>query len=310
MLVLALALSCCAQTALAQANEPPAGYAELIDDALHEYEALHFEEARALFGKAHVLYPNARTLRGLGMVEFELRHYTESADYLQQALASSLRPLTGSLRDSTTALLGRARGFVGELTLSVQPSSALVRVDGVAAVPDISKPIALNVGDHVIEASAHGYLGQQRKIAIRGGERQQLQLELTAEPTAAQTPPAATTPSDREPARDAGPGALPWVLVSVGGAMMIGGGVLLAIAQSDISQVEDASRGTAWSQSADAYDASPLESGLGFALLGVGAAGVASGLLWGLQGSSEEHADTGKLRLALGARNIAVLGSF
>jgi hypothetical protein len=101
------------------------------------------------------------------------------------------------------------------------------------------------------------------------------------------------------------------VLVGVGGAMMIGGGVLVAIAQGDVSQVENADKGTRWSESADAYDASSLESGVGFALLGVGAAGVAGGLIWALQGSSDgEHARNGEPRVLLGMSRISVSGTF
>jgi hypothetical protein len=73
----------------------PAGYAALIDEALAEHQALNFEEARTLFAKAHAIFPNARTLRGMGMMEFELRDYAAGAEQLEQALASQVRPLAG-----------------------------------------------------------------------------------------------------------------------------------------------------------------------------------------------------------------------
>ena len=51
----------------------------LIGDAVAEYDAGHFQEARALFRQAHEKSPTARTLRGIGMCSFELRDYVEAA---------------------------------------------------------------------------------------------------------------------------------------------------------------------------------------------------------------------------------------
>ncbi|HKO94285.1 MAG TPA: hypothetical protein VJU61_24195, partial [Polyangiaceae bacterium] len=89
--------------ARAQANEgdqatEPAGYREVVSEALQEFEAQNFEESRSLFHRAHVLFPNARTYRGLGFTEFELRHYPAAIEYLEAALSSSVRPLTADLR--------------------------------------------------------------------------------------------------------------------------------------------------------------------------------------------------------------------
>src|SRR5262249_43441282 len=58
----------------------------LIADAVAEYDAGHFEEARALFRRAQAEAPSARTLRGIGMASFELRDYVEA----DRALAAAL----------------------------------------------------------------------------------------------------------------------------------------------------------------------------------------------------------------------------
>jgi hypothetical protein len=65
--------------------------------------------AREELRRAHAIFPNARTLRGLGMVEFELRSYVQSVQLLEQALAASVKPLDGKLRTDTEALLARAQ---------------------------------------------------------------------------------------------------------------------------------------------------------------------------------------------------------
>src|SRR3954466_6623521 len=61
-------------------------YRRLIGDALKEYGLEHFEESRSLFERAHMLSPSARTERGLGMVEFELRHYVTAQHLLELSL--------------------------------------------------------------------------------------------------------------------------------------------------------------------------------------------------------------------------------
>jgi tetratricopeptide (TPR) repeat protein len=152
-------------------------YRDLVVDAIREYDLHHFAEARGLFSKAHAISPSARTLRGLGAAEFELRNYGASVSYLEQALASQARPLEGELRERTNRLLERARGFVATLELRVQPESSLAVVDGVP-VRD-QHALVLDVGDHVLEFHAPGYVPEKRKMHVVGGEVQQLQVVLT-----------------------------------------------------------------------------------------------------------------------------------
>ena len=93
--------------AAAQGGGEPPGYRAAINEALAEYKAGHFEEARSLFAEAHGIYPNSRTLRGLGMTAYELRRYRESIEYLDEALSSPVKPLDGRLRNETESLLNR-----------------------------------------------------------------------------------------------------------------------------------------------------------------------------------------------------------
>src|SRR4051812_11159906 len=65
------------RVAVAQDADTPQ-YRGLLNEAVSEYDARRYEEARALFRRAHELSPNARTLRGIGMASFELREYVEA----------------------------------------------------------------------------------------------------------------------------------------------------------------------------------------------------------------------------------------
>ena len=312
------ALSCCVNLCAvsvqaqdeARTSTDPAGYSALIDEALSEHAAGNFEEARTLFAKAHAIFPNARTLRGMGMMEFELRDYAASSSHLEQALASQIRALNGELRDSTTKLLARAQTFVGRIALTVEPAGARVLLDGAELSLEDGHPLVLNLGEHTLDVRAEGFTRETRTITVRGGEAQALRVALASLDGGSDSVGVADEGAAGERA-STGPGALPWVLVGGGGALIVGGVVLLALARSDIDQVENPGDDARWEpDSADAYDAAPVKSGVGIALLGVGAAGAAVGLVWALGGSDERSARATSLRVAVAPQRIAVRGSF
>lgn len=161
---------------VAQAEEP-AGYRLLVSEAVREFGARHFAEARGLFSRAHALFPNARTLRGLGATEFELRNYRECVMYLERALEMPVRSLDQDLRERTEKLLTRARGFVGRLELTVLPATTTAVIDGVPVHG--AKEILLDVGDHELEFHAPGYLPEKRRLHVHGGDSRTLRIALT-----------------------------------------------------------------------------------------------------------------------------------
>jgi tetratricopeptide (TPR) repeat protein len=168
-----------APRAEAREDAEPAGYRAAIDAAVAEFDASNFQEARALFSQAHALFPNARTLRGLGMLEFELRNYGASIGYLQRALSAQERPLEGELRTQTELLLARAQSFVATMHLDVRPGhGANVLVDGVPVTLGPSGVLLLEVGDHLVEVRTDGFMPEKRRLSLHGGEQQHLVIAL------------------------------------------------------------------------------------------------------------------------------------
>jgi hypothetical protein len=165
--------------ASAGAQAPP-GYDETVRLALREFELENYAEARTGFLKAHRLYPNARTLRALGLVAYEMKNYVTSAEYLSAALSSSERPLTVAQRDEAESVLSRARGYVGSYQISLRPEHARLLVDGQLVDLAPGKLLALSVGDHAIEAQAEGYRPLRRNLEVTGGAEQRLDLVLLA----------------------------------------------------------------------------------------------------------------------------------
>jgi len=232
-------LTVCSRPAFAQpAEEPePAGYTAVIDDAINEHGAGRFEEARALFMRAHALAPNARTMRGLGMVAFELRDYAECVGWLEQALASTVKPLAGSLRLEAEGLLARARGFIGRFTLRWRVPSPRLAVDGTPVQLQAGQPLDLDVGDHRLEISAPGYASEQRILRVTGGEARTLEIELREQSRLTPGPAQSRAPNEHASPREAddGGGSLlssPWFWIALG-AVAAGTAVGVGIALSD-----------------------------------------------------------------------------
>jgi len=156
-------------------------YRAPIEQGIVEYDLGHYAEARGLFMQALAMDENARVLRCLGMTEFELRNYQESADWLERALASTAQPLTQELRASVSELLARAKGFLTRLHVRVAPASATVRVDDGFARPGPDVALVLETGDHTLELSAPGHHTERRVLRAHGGEAVEWTVDLLAE---------------------------------------------------------------------------------------------------------------------------------
>src|SRR5688500_18290705 len=122
-----------AGAARAQPEDPE--YRALIAEAVAEYDAHRFPEARALFLQAHQRSPNARTLRGIGMASYEMGDYVESYRSLSSALEDTRRPLTEAQRTEAAALRDRAVRFVGRYRVVVTPATAVWTLDGSPPAP-------------------------------------------------------------------------------------------------------------------------------------------------------------------------------
>jgi tetratricopeptide (TPR) repeat protein len=172
-------------------------YDAVIREAVREFDESHWEEARALFKRAHAQRPSARTWRGLGITAFELRQYVGAIHELESALGDPRKPLTEAQRRDVQALLVRARGFVSVLRLRVHPSGARVLLDG---EPLSADEACLNPGAHALDVQAEGHLARTSQLNLEAGAQEMLEISLlpiavpTPAPTEARPPPAPLPP--------------------------------------------------------------------------------------------------------------------
>jgi hypothetical protein len=179
-----------AMTSPAMAQEPSA-YDRLVDEAVAEFEAGHYEEALSAFEQAYKEKPSARALRGVAKALFELRSYARCVATIDRALASEVDALPENLRADLEALKTRALRFVGDASIEVTPSNATVLLDGQAITPGAAH--ALDVGTHTVEASAADHQPATRRFEIHGRETTKVRIALDP---IRRAPPETITPSE------------------------------------------------------------------------------------------------------------------
>jgi hypothetical protein len=198
----ALALLTCslgpvfAQELVASETKEDTAYRASVNDALAEYAAGHFEEARVLFRRAHELDPNARTLRGIGMASFDLRDYVAAVHALSASLVEARKPLSPEQRTHVQGLLERSRLFVGVYTLKVAPPDAWVLIDGRPRESEPDGTVLLGFGTHNLEVGKPGYVSRTFSVSVRGGEGKELPVTLERKPQVVARPAGEHVPAE------------------------------------------------------------------------------------------------------------------
>jgi tetratricopeptide (TPR) repeat protein len=263
-----------------EGSEDPA-YRKAIKEGLAEFSALHFEEARSLFRRAHDISPNARTFRGIGMTSFELRDYVAAVRNLSAALKDSRKPLSSEQRKNAQDLLERSRALVDVYLLAVSPHEARVLIDGRAPELDDDGTLLLGVGQHNLEVSAPDMVMRSLPINVRGGERKE--LSVTLEPTfvaSASPTDAAGVEAPAKPRSDVASNkvATIWLLAGGGAALLaIGSGIYWAAQESYLSTCHSPANPA---YVCDSEGTLKIQRNLAIgATLGAGAAAVTMGLI-------------------------------
>lgn len=298
-----------------------AEYFEVVRAAIADYEAGRFAEARALFLRAHELWPSARTWRTLGMTAFELSLYPRARFELQQALDDPRRALDEAQRNQVRALLEQTTAYTGRYRVDLTPADAKLRLDGAPVTLTEGNTLWLGVGRHELQAEAPGFSELRVEVVVQGREDEPLQLTLDAlvrpsdlvlaTQVTLESAPSATEPrpSPDRPVEPADPKrrrpVAQWVVIGSATVLLSAGALMLAAgtrAHSLASAPEDESLSYAeWKHQRELYR---RLVGFGGALTGAGALALLAGTWWKL--STRPHSAV----LATDGRTLFVRGSF
>jgi hypothetical protein len=175
-LALLIAFTPARSFALEDSNGDSNEYTQLIQEAVERFRTRDFSRARELFKAAHALLPNARTLRGMGLSDFESGHYAVAVAELEAALFEARKPLDAQQRIEVQAVIAHARGFVGTLEIDVTPREAKLTIDGISVRGD---SFSLDAGDHVIHASATGYRELEQRVHVVPADLTRVSVSLS-----------------------------------------------------------------------------------------------------------------------------------
>ena len=161
----------------------------MIGDAVAEYEAGHYQEARALFRQAHERSADRAHAARHRHGSFELRDYVEATRALTASLRDTRRPLTAEQKRHAEALLARAHTFVGRFTMKLKPAGSSLFVDGHPAELEPDGVLLLSFGRHQLSlrCSSCAPTEKDEEINVAGGEHREIELALAPAPP----PPAA-----------------------------------------------------------------------------------------------------------------------
>jgi predicted DNA-binding antitoxin AbrB/MazE fold protein len=358
-------LGCCLQIvapqrALAQGAEASAADVAaartLAVEGVKLAQAGKCDEAVDKLERAEKLHHAPIVLSALGECKVAQGKFVEGTEMLRKVLREPLpdHPSPAQLKayEHAQATLDAAAPKIGRLTISVgaqgeaQPS---VTVDGEpvpTALLGAERPT--DPGEHVVEATAAGYLKPSAKVTLSEGDKKSVKLELERDPAAAtaaaKQDAASPAAEDGAPAgaaaaaaqtstesRDAasssthsGPNRtaayVSWI--AGGAALAVGAGFGIA-AMSGKSDLDKQCNGNVCPPAAqDKLDSAQRNGTIATVAFGVGAAGLALGtvLFFTAGGSSETQTVTAsrphrrasgpKLQASLGLGNIRLAGEF
>ncbi|WP_437731889.1 tetratricopeptide repeat protein [Sorangium sp. So ce1335] len=262
-----------------------------------------WEEARALYSRSLEIKPAPLTHYSLGVAQKELGHLADALASFRAFLAEPSTPATapyvGPAREAVAALERR----VGRATIAVRPG----KVDGLTLLVD-GKPvrgapgraIALDPGAHEVVASAPGFRSTAARFTVAAGGAVEVPIALVRSAASAARTPAAGggLSAEADSSSASSRGALPIVVMGVGGAFFTGGAVL------GLSGLKQA--GSAPTSAGSDASAARAKGIIGDVLGGVGLATVGLGLYLLLDEPAPSAPQTGGVGPWLGASGSGV----
>lgn len=143
-----------------------------------------FAAAIIEFETADQLSPNYKVLYNIGMAHVALGQAVEALEALQQYLERGGSRIPQERRLTVADEIARQKDRTGQLTVTVSPPDATIRVDGREQAA--AHPIRLGIGEHTVEATRDDHGTSRRRVKVFAGSKQTLSLTLAPAP---QSPP-------------------------------------------------------------------------------------------------------------------------
>jgi hypothetical protein len=167
----------------------------LAVDGLKLAQAGKCDEAIPKLDRAEKLHHSAIVLSRLGECQVSLGKLVEGTEMLRKVLREPLpanpTPALSKAYERAQTVLDAAKPKIAALTISVPtpPADLRLSVDGqVVASTLVDSELPADPGEHVIEASAPGFLKASARVTLGSADKKTVTLKLDADPNA--PPPA------------------------------------------------------------------------------------------------------------------------
>jgi hypothetical protein len=152
---------------------------EHFQQGLRFFEERDFDAALIEFRRANDMAPNYRVLYNIAVTYRELHDYASATAAFTRYLAEGGARIDAERQRVVRAELDAIEPRLGAIRITVDPAGAEVRIDDrVVGVSPLAEPIIVNIGSHVVEASAPDRDTATRRIEIAARDRAELSLVL------------------------------------------------------------------------------------------------------------------------------------
>lgn len=213
-------------------------YNQLIRDAEQELNTAEHATSRDLFRRALAARDTSVALYGIAITSQALEDHAEAVRMARAALAKNDGLLPAAQQGQLLDLIQKARPLVVELIVDSKPRDVQIAVDGEVILLGPEHEIVLMPGRRTIRALADGYMPYLTEVHVEAGMRDTLKVELVPP----QRPSTLYGSDDEDEAEqdDDGPSlVIPIILVSVGAASLIAGGITGIVALDNEGDLEN-----------------------------------------------------------------------
>ena len=263
--LIALALTC-ASTVLAQDAD--------VEQRLREAIALRGrddERALELFREIYADTNDPRALGQQALAEAHLGRHVDAVRNLRATLALE-HEWVERTAEQLRVVLESSLGELATLNVSGPTGLAVRIVDEAATLPVVDRLVL--PGTITIVATYADGTTHEQTIEVEAGETARVDVPVPG------IRDDDDTPEEIEPPDEGRSIVGPAIGLSLGGAMAVGGVVMLAIGNAFINDVEGSERGTLWADVRDKGQRGETLTLVGFIGMGVGVALATASLLW------------------------------
>jgi tetratricopeptide (TPR) repeat protein len=148
-----------------------------FDTAIGYLELERYAEAAEELEKSVAAYPSASALFNLGNAYQALHRYVDALAILSRLEGVGGAELKPELKTALARHLAEVRGLVGHLKLTVTPPGATLTLNG-KPLSKAGEDVLLDPGEHLVRATLEGYRPAESTVALRPGDRKNVQLTL------------------------------------------------------------------------------------------------------------------------------------